>query len=132
MNKNVALFGYTKQHMISYIICSQFIVHRLKPDSVLLYSRVHHIFEIGIVNSLVVRKNGQTTYQILILVSVVSPRCAFARKLATIMAFSTLIYNKDDISVRLCFLLIKTTFEQCARCHFVYQNYQNDCVKKKI
>ena len=27
---------------------------------------------------------------------------------------------------------LKQIFEQCARCHFVNQNYQNDCVKKKI
>ena len=71
--------------------------------------------------------------------SVVSPRCALSRKFETIMVFSPLIYNKDEFSDRLCFILIqylffrgvlKQIFEQCARWCFVHQNYWNDCVKK--
>ena len=35
---------------------------RTKNFTCTVYSKVHHIFENGIVNSLVVRKNGQITY----------------------------------------------------------------------
>ena len=57
------------------------------------------------------------------------------------MVFSPLIYNKDEFSDRLCFILIqylffrgvlKQIFEQCARWCFVHQNYWNDCVKKIV
>ena len=69
--------------------------------------KVHHIFEIGIVYSLVVRKNGQTTYQILILVSVVSPRCALARKYCQFWLFLLLLITKTIFQIIFAFYKVK-------------------------